>query len=244
MDRRRFVTIAGIASATALSGCLSSAEAPQVDELTVEETERNTIRVTGQGTIETEPDQATLTIAVEASDRDDASAVVEELATKADSLKSALLEYGVPEDDITTSRYSLRENSRSGVYEGEHRYHVELDDPDAVGEVIDVAVDADADSIGRINFTVSDERREALYDDAVQEAVDDAREEADLYSSAAGQRLGEPVSIETQRTNHRPFRIQYNMAVAEATDAAASTEIDAGEVSVRAQATIEYEFSG
>lgn len=242
MNRRRFVTIAGIASATALSGCLSSAEAPQVDELTVEETDRNTIRVTGQGSVETEPDRATVSLAVEASDRDDASVVVEELATDADALKTALLEYGISEDDITTSRYSLREDSRSGVYEGEHRYLVELDDPDSVGEVIDVGVDAGADEIGRINFTVSEERREELYDDAVQKAVDDAREEADLYSSAAGQTLGDPISIETSRTDHRPFRIEYDMAVAEDANGSMPTDIDAGDVSVRAQASIEYEF--
>ena len=242
MKRRTFVTASGVGVAAALSGCLSAAEETTVQELTVEETERNTIEVTGTGSVETEPDEATFSVSVESSDRDDASVVVEELAVQADELRDALIEYGIPEENITTSRYSLRENSRSGVYEGVHRYTVELDDPDAIGEAIDVAVEAGADSIGSINFTVSDERREELYDEAVQEAVDDAHEEADLYTTAAGGTLGDPVSIETTSRGHSPFSIRYNLATAEATDDAVPTEIDAGHVSVSAEATIEYEF--
>lgn len=243
MRRRTFIAAAGVGAATALAGCAgASGEETTIEELTVEETNRNTIRVDGRGSVNTEPDEVAFTVSVESSDRDDASVVVEDLAEQAEELRTALLEYGIPEDDITTARYSLRENSRNNRYEGEHRYAVELDDPDTIGEVIDVCVDAGADSIGRIDFTIGEERREELYDEAVERAVADAREEAELYAAAADVSLGEPVSIETTKTSHAPFRQGFDLAVAEDAGDAAATQIEEGEVSVVAEVTIEYRF--
>ena len=248
MIRREFIAAVGTGAAGLLAGCASIAgEEPadadvHVEELAVERIERNTIRVTGSGSVETEPDEARFSVSVVAHDSDDASAVVEALADRAESVRDALVEYGIPEENVTTERYSLRENSRRNRYEGEHRYAVEVDDPDAVGAVIDVCVDAGADSIGRISFTISEERREELYDEAVVDAVEDARTEAELYTEAADQTLGEPTSIETTGTSHSPFQQQYDVAVAEEVDDAPPTQIDEGQVTVTAEVMIEYEF--
>ena len=253
MHRRTLIAAAGTGVTGLLAGCASIAGGAQqddvtveelaVDELAVEQTDQQTIQVSGTGAVETEPDRAAFSVAVEAHDRDDAAAVIESLAEQAEAVRDALLAAGIPEDDITTERYSLRENSRQNRYEGEHRYAVEVDDPDRVGSVIDRSVDAGADSIGRIEFTVSESRREALYDEAVEEAVADARREAELYTEAADQQLGEPTSIETTQTGHSPFRQQFDVAVADDADAEAATQIDQGQVAVTADVTIEYEFS-
>lgn len=247
MRRRDFVATTGIATAAALSGCTSALGEETntnttVEELHVQQVEQDTIRTTGSGAVETDPDRATFTVSVEAHDRDDASAVVDDLSEQADELLAALLEYGVDEDDVTTTRYDLSESSRRNRYEGEHRYRVEVDDPDAVGEVIDVAVDAGADSVGRVQFTLSEQRREELYDDAVEEAVEDAREEAEMYSSAAGQALGDPTSIETSQTGHAPFRQRLDVEFAADADDGAATQIEQGEVAVTAEVTVEYLF--
>lgn len=250
MRRREFVTAAGIGTVTTLSGCISTADSDDgttveelnVDQMSVEQVERNTILVTGVGTVETDPDKVSFTVSVESSDRDDASAVVEDLAERAEDIRAALLEYGIPEENVTTANYRLRENSRHNRYEGEHRYGVELDDTDAIGEVIDLCVEAGADSIGSIDFTVSEERRDELYDQAVDRAVEDARTEAELYADAAGKTLGDPTSIETQRTGHRPFRQHLDVAFATSADDGAATRIDEGQVSVNAEVTIEYEL--
>ena len=125
MHRRKFIAAAGLGTVATLAGCMTSTgEETNVEELHVEQVDRNTIRVSGIGSVETEPDKVTFTVSVESSDRDDASVVIETLAEKAETLRTALLDYGVPEDNITTSRYSLRESSRRNRYEGEHRYLV------------------------------------------------------------------------------------------------------------------------
>lgn len=260
MDRRTFVKLAGLGTlATATAGCISDVSGDtgqdsnqaqpsevtieDVENLDVERTERNTIEVEGTGVVETDPDTATLSVSIEAHDRDDADAVVEELAVRGDQLVEDLTAFGIPEDDITTTRYSLRESSRRSRYEGHHRFGIEIDDPDSVGEVIDLVADSEADGIRSVDFTVSEEKREELYDEAVQRAVDDAREEAALYTAAAGVSLGEPVSIETPQTGVSPFSRTFSLSVAEAaTDDAPSTELQQGDVSVTAQVTIEYEF--
>jgi len=253
MNRRTFIGLAGASTAAvATAGCLSgglgsTGSGPQettvddVESLNVETTERNTIEVQGVGTVSTEPNKAELSVAVEAHDSDEASAVVEELATRSEQLTGALEEYGIPSEDITTERYSLGEHSRKNRYEGEHRFRVEVQDPDAVGEVIDLVADSAADEIRGVNFTITDDRRAELYDQAVERAVEDAREEAQLYATAADVSLGDPVSIETSRGGVRPHRA-VELTAASGDAGAPTTELETGQVTVRATATIEYGF--
>ncbi|PSQ38588.1 hypothetical protein BRD08_00865 [Halobacteriales archaeon SW_10_66_29] len=132
MNRRTFIGLAGASTAAvATAGCLSgtlgsTGSGPEemsvddVENLNVETTDRNTIEVQGVGAIGTEPNKAELSAAVEASDRENASNVVQELATGSEQLTQALEEYGIPAEDITTEWYSLGENSRKNRFEGEH----------------------------------------------------------------------------------------------------------------------------
>lgn len=257
MHRRNVLKLAGVGVAGALAGCLSASGSTEdgtddgteeltigeVEHLEVQETGRETIEVGGTGVVETEPDMATLSVSVEAHDRDDADAVVRELAARSDQLVEDLTDAGIPEENITTTRYSLGESSRRNRYEGQHRFTVEVDDPDEVGTIIDVVADSEADEIRRINFTLSEEKREELYDEAVERAVEDARAEAELFTAAAGTSLGDPVSINAANTGVSPFSRTFSLeATADTDDAAPVTALQQGEVSVSAQATIEYEM--
>lgn len=241
MNRRTALAAIGGGTVAALAGPLSTASAATPAD-TESAPNRRTVTVTGTGNVDTDPDKAVIAVAVEATDSDDASAVVSELATNAKSIRQALREYGISEDDITTERYGLRYDDHDNRYEGHHRYSVEIDDPDAVGDVIDRCVAAGADTIDRIEFTLSDDRRERLYDEAVDTAVADARREAELYTDATDLQLGEPVSIETTRTGHTPFTQRVDVAVEREMAESAATRIDEGEVSVTAEVRIEYAF--
>ncbi|PSP19866.1 SIMPL domain-containing protein [Halobacteriales archaeon QH_10_65_19] len=254
MNRRTFIGLAGASTATvATAGCLSAGlgstgsqsedvTLDDVENLNVETTDRNTIQVQGIGRVAAEPNSVTLSASIEAHDRDDASTVVEELATRSEQLIEDLTAYGIPEDSITTARYSLGEHSRRNRYEGEHRFSIEVDDPDNAGEVIDVAAGSEADQIGRVNFTVTGDKRDELYDEAVKRAVADAREEAELYAGAADVSLGDPVSIETTQRGVSPHAMSLSMTAGDAVGSAPPTELEQGQVSVSARATIEYGF--
>ncbi|TQQ81199.1 DUF541 domain-containing protein [Halonotius terrestris] len=244
MNRRTALAVIGGGTVAALASPLSTASAspPPADRESTATQNRGTVRVTGTGSVDTDPDKAVISVGIEATDSEDASAVVSELATEAENLRQALRNYGIPEDNITTERYGLRHDEHDNRYEGQHRYSVEIDDPDAVGEVIDRCVAAGADTIGRIEFTISEARREQLYDEAVDAAVDDAHREAQLYTDATEQQLGEPISIETTGTNHVPIRRDLDVAVERDLAESAATRIEGGEVTVTAEVGIEYAF--
>jgi len=248
MQRRTLLKVAGVGAVGALAGCVSARgstdddETVSVENLQVEETDRATITVGGTGVVEADPDMATLSVSIEAHDSDDADVVVEELAERSDELIAALTDAGLSEDDITTERYSLRKHSRNNRYEGEHRYAVTVDEPDDVGEIVDVAADAGADDIGRIDFGLTEETREELYDEAVERAVEDARAEAERYTTAADRSLGDVVSIDVSDRGVSPLSRSFTLEMADADDAEPATELQQGEASVTARATIEYEI--
>lgn len=249
MQRRRLLRhgSAGIVAAT-LAGCVGAqangeADSSQSDdsEITVEQTDPNTITVEGTGTISTDPNKAELSVAIEATDSDDADAVVAELARRSEQLIEDLTAAGIEEAAITTTRYSLRHNSRENQYEGQHRYQVEIEDHTRAGEIIDVAAGSTADSIRRVRFTITESRRDELYDEAVQDAVENARDEAVRYTQAADLVLEEPLEIETTQTQVSPIERRGHVALEAADDA--PTELEEGNVSVSASVTITYTFT-
>ena len=248
MRRRTFLTAAAAGTALTLAGCLShGSETTERDPLSAagieaEVDESNataTIQVAGTGTAEAEPDVAVLSVTVEESG-DDAESVRAGLAERTERLRDALTDAGVDEEDVTTRRYDIRERRRSPGYEGIHAYEVEVEDVDAVGEVIDTAVDAGADGVGRVSFTLSDDRREAVREEALEEAVDAARSEAEVIASAKGVELVGVVTVSTTGTDLRPHRGPAVATDDVADEAAAATEIDEGPVSVSARVEVVY----
>jgi uncharacterized protein len=248
MRRRTLLTATTAAATTALAGCLAESDEGDRDPLAaaagiegeVDDREAAaTIQVAGSGEAESEPDLAALSVTIEESGSE-AESVRGNLAERADDLHDALVEAGVDEEGITTGRYDIREQRQGTGYEGVHAYEVEVEDVDAVGEVIDTAVDAGADSVGRVTFTLSDDRREAARAEALEEAVDAARSEAEVLAGAKDADLVGVVTVSTTGTDLRP----HEGAVMETDDAAdedtAPTEIEEGPVSVSARVEVVY----
>lgn len=257
MRRRQFITAAGgIGAALSSAGCTSLAATPigdtgattepsvtgsntQVDELNVN---GQFIHVAASGTVETEPDTASISVAIEASGSE-AEAVREELASRAEELKDALLEYGLDEEQITTGRYDIREHRNEGSYRGMNEFRINVEDVDSVGELIDTAVDSGADEIGRIHFGVSEGRRDELREEAIKLAADNARQEAEVVAEAKGLTITGVQTVSTDPGRVRPYRASVGFAEAAAGDASgAPTQIDQGPVTVSAQIEVTYRF--
>ena len=242
MHRRTF--LAGAACSTvALAGCLGDENPDENTELaalgTVDEADAaGTIETSGSGTVEEEPDLATMRVSVEETG-DEAEDVRTQLAERAEEVRDALIEAGIDEDDITTSRYDLGEQRQEPGYEGSHRYQVTVRDVDEVGRIVDVAVDAGADDVGRIQFTLSEATREDLRGLALERAVEDARSDAESIAAAKDLEIVGVVSVSTDDRGVSPQRGSLEMA----DDADnASTEIDEGPVTVSASVTVVYGF--
>ena len=242
MHRRTFLAAAAC-STVALAGCLGDEEPNENAGLaalgTVDESEvGGTIETSGSGMVEEEPDLATMRVSVEETGSE-AEDVRTRLAKRADEVRNALIDAGIDEDDVTTSRYDLGQQRRGTGYEGSHRYQVTVRDVDEVGRIVDVAVDAGADDVGRIQFTLSEATREDLRGMALERAVEDARNDAESIAAAKGLEIVGVVSVSTDDGRVSPLRVQYDMAD-EAGDA--GTEIDEGPVTVSASVTVVYGF--
>lgn len=250
MDRRRFLAASSVGAAAAMAGCLGRAlgAADERDEAPAAAGGRtdSTITVSASGEVETEPDRATVSVGVEARG-ESADAVTDELAAGAEQLRETFDDLGIPEENVEEGRYRVRPvHGRDGELEeirGAHSFEVTVDDVDRVGEVIDAAVEAGADDIGRVNFTIRAETRDELRKDALDEALANADEEAEHVAANRGVELAGTKSVTTSDVRVDPVSRTVGYEMAEADDAGAPpTEIDADPVSVSASVTVVYAF--
>jgi uncharacterized protein YggE len=113
------------------------------------------------------------------------------------ALKSA----GIPEKDVQTQRLSLQPQYTANPkgpgtvsgYRASNRVSLKLRDLTLLAPTIDLIVNAGANEIGGITFTVAQPSK--LLDDARTQAMEDARRKAEIYAKAAGVTLGPAVSI-------------------------------------------------
>lgn len=240
MQRRTFITGVGATGAAALAGCLSSTEEPSNDIGSVDEdAAATTIEVSGTGTVAAEPDLVRMRVSVEANG-DDAEEVRTELAERAPAVRDALIDAGIDEDDITTSRYDIGEQRQGPGFDGTHRYQVEIDEVDEAGRMIDVAVEAGADDVGRIQFTLADDTRDDLRDVALERAIDDARDDAETIAATKSLELIGTVSVSTGSPSVSPMRVSFEALDTDDAGDAPPTDLSDGEVSVSATVSVVY----
>jgi uncharacterized protein YggE len=198
MRSKKWVRLLSVAVAGLLAGLMAGCGS----EEGVSDYLYRQISVTGNGIATTEPDVARLIVGVDIS-MDDPADAVEEAAERANAVMAAAREAGVPGEDMQTTSYNMwvEEVYDPYTYEytGEVEYHVihqirvDVRDMERIGEVLAVLVDAGANSVNSVFFTVDDPT--AIYDSAYANAVEDARERAELLAASLGVTLGEATSV-------------------------------------------------
>ncbi|WP_144921481.1 SIMPL domain-containing protein [Halorubrum salsamenti] len=246
---RKLVTAIGVMLLVGLAGCsglVGSTGSAGVDAGDESALDRN-IEVTADGEATAEPDRATISVAVTATGNDSA-AVRDELAAGGEDLEAALTDWGLSEDDIRTERYDVREsyetreNPDRTRYQGVHRYTIALDDVDAVGEVIDVAVDAGADEVQRIEFGLSEEREAEVRETAIENAMANAEDDATVLADSSGLEITGAYRVSTANAGVTPYRVSdaAMMAESDGADAGAATGVETGDVSVQVSVNVVY----
>jgi uncharacterized protein YggE len=198
-SRRRRLTIAAI---TAL-GLLTLAALLPVPGIGQTDTPfSETVTVTAAAEVEIAPDLAAVVFGVSARS-DSAAAAMDEMARKQNQVFDALLTFGLTEDEVTTGDVSL---SRKFVYDrqldrrifvgyvAKSTIRAETANVEQIGEIIDVGVDAGADSVRGIDFEATDQN--AAIQEALAEAMDLAKLKAQVLAERAGRTLGRALVIE------------------------------------------------
>ena len=242
MQRREFLIGTATTGAAGLSGCLGTAQ--QATDTAAGDGVGRTITVTGSAEMQAAPDRAVIEASVEATG-DSAAAVRDALSTRSDSLRQALRNAGLDDDQLTTGRFTIRpeyDRREPGAepeptgYEGTHTITIEVDDVDATGDVIDTAIDGGADSIGQIEYTLAESTRESLREDALKAAVDTARDEAAVLAARVDSRV---VSVQQLNAAGGGLSPTYERYAAE--DAASgSTALQPDDVTVSASVEATY----
>lgn len=244
MNRRELLAGTAIGLTTVAAGCVGSASEDATSYGAAPAETENEIAVSARGEVETEPDRASLRVGIEASG-ESADEVNDELAERAEELRAAFDDLAIPEENVESGRYDVRERRQGTGFEGRHTFQIDLDDPDRVGEVIDGVVEAGADNVGRVNFGLSDAAREKLREEALEHAFETADAEAEAIAANRGVEITGTRSVRTTNVDVAPVRpgSSYMVEADVADDGGAPpTDVDGGLVTVNAQVEVVYTF--
>jgi uncharacterized protein YggE len=160
------------------------------------------------------------------------------------AMLAALTGQGVASSDIQTTYFSVTPQQmydNTGMPTGEVTYwvdntvHVRLRQPDKLGDVLQAAIGAGANSVQGVTYSVSDPSQAQA--EARQKAIDIAQARAHLLASAAGASLGEPQTISASVGLPGP---RMTAAGAAEAPAASTVPVSIGSLEVQVQVTITY----
>jgi uncharacterized protein YggE len=154
------------------------------------------LNVNGVGQVDLTPDIAYIFIGVH-DEAATASEAVSANKTHTNAVIAAIKKAGVNEKDIRTSNFSIwpsQQYSPEGqvtgtIYMVDNSVYVTVRDLDSLGDLLDDAITAGANSVNSIQFDVAD--KTAAVKEARIKAVDDAKLQAQEMADAAGITLGD-----------------------------------------------------
>ncbi len=171
-----------------------------------------TITVSGTGRVFVTPDKATVNLAVITRNNDIHVAQRENSATMA-RVQDAILEEGIPANDIQTYDYGISQDSywkndirEYGRYNVTNRIKVNVTDIDKASNVIDVAIKNGATGVDSLSFSYEDEPKAVKR--ARMLAIENARTIAEESVKAAGTKLGKVLVIGECTGTHSPYMMQ------------------------------------
>jgi uncharacterized protein YggE len=203
------------------------------------------ITVVGQGSARVAPDIAQVSVGADTV-ADTVSDAVKESNSRMDAILSALKALGIAEKDIQTQNYSISveqvsvapglEGSGAAAkprYRVTNMVNVTIRELGKVGNVLDAVVEAGANNIWGVSFSVDDTK--AALTEARGKAVADAQARARELAGLSGVELGSIVSVsEVVGSN------SYPVAVERAFGMGADASVSVGEVEVSYQVQVVY----
>ena len=237
---KKTVHILTLVCALFLMSCSAAFAAPQ------QETPRPTLSIDGQGTGTAAPDMATVTIGVTTQGKDAAKAQNDN-AWVSNQIQAAVRGLGIAEKDIQTRNYSFYPNystdkdHRNEVtgYTVNNSVIVVVRDIKLTGKVIDAALSNGANEINSLDFSASDTK--AVRKVALLNAIQDARDKADIIAKGLGKRIVGIQNVSESTGYIETRRFGGNMLMAVAKDAA--TPIAPGSLSLTANVHIDFILS-
>ena len=246
MSRRIGMTIGVVAAVlllAVLAGLVGVLYARPATAQTVGVPGMRQVTVVGHGEVKGKPDTATIQIGVET----EAAVAKDALAKNTDeatALQAKLKELGVAEADIQTSNFSIyptygTDGRQITGYHVSNSVIVKIRALDKAGALLDQVVQAGANSVSSIAFSVDDPQ--ALLGQAREQAMQNARARADTLAKAGGAAVGDVLLITENVGAQPPVPV---MMAAPAADAAQSkaVPVQPGEQSFSVDVQVTYQL--
>jgi hypothetical protein len=205
--------------------------------------------VSASGKVSIKPDMAEFGVVIK-SDAKAADKAAAETAVRYRTVQSALRKAGIPIEDAPTSAYtvsprwewspSLEKNILKG-YSAVHTIKVKVRSLATTGRAIDAVVQAGADEVQSISFSSSS--YDELRQQALAEAVGNARRDSVVMAKAAGGTLGELIEVSVSQPVYGGRPVFEAMAL-RAAPAPVPTEIAPAEQEVSVLVNSSWHFIG
>lgn len=203
------------------------------------------LSVSGHGSVQGVPDQATIALGV-TTHAVAAQEAQETNASASQRIRSALGAFGIEARDIQTQNYHFSpeysyEDAQRGTITGytvNHTLLVRIEDITMIGEIIDAALTNGANNVTDLTFSIRDQR--PLRREALTAAVKDAREKAETMARAMGKAIVGVVSVSENPAPLSPYPMERFMVGAGAPDA---TLIEGGTLTLTADVRVEFRLA-
>lgn len=206
------------------------------------------IVTSAQGEAQYTPDRAHIYIGVQTRAKTAQEAGAEN-ARKQEAVIAAIQSLGIPKERISTVNYSVYPEQQYNPQQGDkepkivgynvsNTVRVDIHDISQVGAIIDTALAKGANNINSLDFYSSNQdstRREAL-----DEAVQRARADAEALARSAGGQLGDLIEINSAAVNVPPRPVPL-MAMARV-ESASATPVAPGEQTLTVTVTTRWKF--
>jgi uncharacterized protein YggE len=211
------------------------------DKLSSNHESQRLIYVSGIGESAGTPDLAVIYVGVK-TEGESAKSVQQENADIMNNIIESLTEKKISESDIETTNYVLEpittypergEAPQIVGYLCRNTIAVSVYEISQTGEIIDVTVAAGANEINSIQFRLSEDVANELYKEALERALDDASEKADVVSASLDIKIIGPFSVNVG-SGYQPTPMMFE------SDIKTGTPIMPGELKIRVTVQVSY----
>lgn len=211
-----------------------------------------TVSVTGTYTAKSEPTQATLVIGFE----NEAETAEKAQKMNSDEMANVLIALrlaGLTDDDFKTLNYNIWDRKScwdcanpETVYVASHTLEVTTDNVDMMGRYLDIAVDAGANNIHNVRFSVTEEEQAEMKKEVIEKATQDAKDKADALAAGLGLEVYRVIHISDTSWDYGPHRVMYaeiEEAAVTASGVHADTQVIPGDVEISARVNAQFELA-
>ncbi|HTK60484.1 MAG TPA: SIMPL domain-containing protein [Candidatus Baltobacteraceae bacterium] len=211
------------------------------------EAARDTIAISAEGKVTAQPDVASISVGVMTEKKTVAEAQKENTA-KMNAIVAKIKSFGVSDDDIKTTNYSIypqydwidnRQIERG--FQVSQEVQVKVRDLAKIGDVLSAVGELGANQVGGVTFTIDDP--EDLRQQARLQGLAKAKSKAQALAEAAGVKLGKVVGFsENESGVPGPVFYSKDAAMGLGGGGAAAPSIESGSQDVVVNVTVLYEI--